>query len=97
MIKIFGKSFLKNGILEFWYEALSVLILTYSSNDNKVHELWMNQNIIFTEMRQPGVQKYKKSTFSGIAFDLCIFYVRKKVLRIAGACLLIKKDNTSDI
>ena len=37
--KIFEKSFLKNAILEFWWEALIVSIVTNSSNDNYVNEV----------------------------------------------------------
>ena len=35
--KIIENLFLKNGILEFWSQALVVTISTYSSNYNKVH------------------------------------------------------------
>ena len=39
-LKIFENSFLKNGILEFWSEAPIVSILTHSSNDNYVNNLY---------------------------------------------------------
>ena len=43
--KFFENSFLKNSIVEFWFEAL-VSILTHSSNDNQFHK----QNIISTKI-----------------------------------------------
>ena len=43
--KIFENLFLKNDVLGFWSEALIVSILTWSSNDNKIH----NQNMISTK------------------------------------------------
>ena len=43
---MFENSFLKNGVLEFWSKALIASILTYSSNDNEVH----NQNMISTKV-----------------------------------------------
>ena len=44
--RIFENSFFKNGKLEFWSEALISYILSYSSNDNLVH----NQNMIYTKI-----------------------------------------------
>ena len=41
--KSFKNSFLKNGIWEFWPKVLILSILTYSSDNNSVH----NQKIIF--------------------------------------------------
>ena len=51
----FENSFLKNDILEFWSWTLIVSILTYSSNDNSVH----NQNMILTLTRPIGVPPHK--------------------------------------
>ena len=42
----FRKFIFKSGILEFWYEALFVSILTYASNDKYDH----NQNMILTKI-----------------------------------------------
>ena len=43
--KIFEDSFLKNGILESWSEAVNVSFLSYSSNENSVND----QDMIFTK------------------------------------------------
>ena len=43
---VLENSFLKNCLMKFLIEALIVLILTHSLNENKVH----NQNMIFTQI-----------------------------------------------
>ena len=46
VLKIFDNSFLKNAILEFGSEALTVSIYAYSLNDDEVH----NKNMISTKI-----------------------------------------------
>ena len=52
--KIFENYLLKNGILEFEFEALVVSVFIFSSNDNKAH----NPNMISTILRSSKLWEY---------------------------------------
>ena len=49
-MKIFENSFLKNGILEYWYEALIASNSTYSSDDNYVQKFFLK--IVITNFHE---------------------------------------------
>ena len=51
-MKIFENSFLKNGILAYWSEALIDSILSYSSDDNYVHNQKMFLKILITNFNE---------------------------------------------
>ena len=88
--KIFEDSSLKNGILEFWSEALIVSILTYYSNDNYVH----NRIMIFIKIVITNFhEKWRKLSIMSFSEIQIIKDDIKNSLRCCKALRILRKLN----